>query len=116
MHISKEIQAERRDDSEENDAGRKDVQDQAVAAYGVHEAGAHLHADGVNEEDEAEFLDKVEDVAFNAEAEVSEQDAHEECPCTPEADSLDLDLADHETDGCREGDGDNLLGDGGLCK
>ena len=116
MHISKEIQTERRDDAEENDACRKDVQHQTVAAYGIHEAGAYLHADRVNEEDEAEFLDKVENVAFNAETEVSEQDAHEESPCAPEADSLDLDLADHEADGCREGDGDNLLGDGGLCE
>jgi hypothetical protein len=116
MHISKEVQAERYDDAEQYDACRKDIQHQAVTAYGIHESGAHLHADGVDEKNKAEFLDKVQDVSFDAEAEMSEQDAHEKRTCAAKADSLDLDFADHETDCRGKRDRHDLLPYRGLCE
>ena len=114
MHIGEKVQAKCHDDAEQHDARGKDVQHQAVPAYGIHETGAHLHADGIYEKDEAEFLDEVEYVGGYAEAQVPEDDAYEKRSRPAEADSLDLDLAEHEADCRRERDCDHLLPDRGL--
>ena len=116
VHVGKEVQAERYHHAEEHDACREHVEHEAVPADGIHESRAHLHADGVHEKYQAEFLDKVQHVAVDAQADVPEADAHEKCACTPEAYSLDLDLAEHEPESRGKRDGDDLLRDGGFCE
>jgi hypothetical protein len=98
MHICKEVQAERYDNAEQHDACRKDVQYKAVTANGIHESGAHLHAYGVDKQDQAEFLNKVKDVRLDTESQVAKANAHEKGACATERDSLDLDFSDHEAE------------------
>ena len=116
MHVGKEIQAERYDNAKQHNPYGKDVQHQSVPTDGIHEAGAYLHADGIDEQDKAELLDKMEHISFNAKPQVSKQDAHKERSCTAKANALDLDFSDHEADCRRKGNRHNLLPYRGLCE
>ena len=80
----------------------------------IHKAGTHLHADGIDKQDQAEFLYKVENVGFNAEPQVSKQNAHEKGPRPAKANPLDLDFSDHEADCRRKGNHHDLLPYRGL--
>ena len=67
-------------------------------------------------QDKTEFLNKVENVTFDTQAEMPEKDAHEERARSAKANPLDPNLAEHEADSCGKRNRYDLLPDRGLCK
>ena len=114
MHAGKEVKAEGHHNAQQHNPHRKNVQHQPVPTDGIHEAWAYLHADGIDEQDKAELLDKMEHISFDAKPQVPKQDTHKERSCTAKANPLDLDFSDHEADCRREGNRHNLLPYRGL--
>ena len=74
------------------------------------EARTDLHADGVNEEDEAEFLDEIQHRGIDAHAEVAEGDADEKDPGDTQGDAADLDLPQQSTEGDGGGQDEYAVG------
>ena len=64
----------------------------------MEEAGAHLQADGKDEEDETELLHEVEDTQIGPEAQMTHQDAHEQNPGGSQGDAFHFESAQIEAD------------------
>ena len=116
MHAGKEVEAKSHKHAEQHNPDRKHVQHETMTSDGIHEPGPHLHADGVDEQDQAEFLNEMEHVSFYAEPEMPEEDTDKERTRTAKANSLDLDFSDHEADSGGKRDYYNLLPYRRLCK
>ena len=87
-----------------------------MTANRVDKARTHLHTDCVHEQNQTEFLHKVQNVRIHAKAKMPKENANEESSGTAEAYTLDLNASDHETDGRRKGKDDHLLCDRRSCK
>ena len=64
----------------------------------MEEAGAHLQADGKDEQDEAELLDEMDDLRIGPEAEMADDDAHEQDPGGADGNALHLDSTQIDAD------------------
>ena len=89
-------------DAEGDHGGREQVEAQAVPAQRGQEAGAHLQADRVHEEDEAQLADELAGPLLDVHAEVAERDADEENARDPEAHAADLHAPQREAEGRHE--------------
>ena len=107
---------EGRGDGQQHEAESQHVHRQAVLAEGMEEAGAHLQADGEDEQDEAEILDEGQHHGVDFQPEMAEEDAHEQNPGGADGYSLNLELAEKQTRCYDEGQDENRAGRIALCK
>ena len=87
-----------------------------MTADRIDKARPHLHTDGVHKQNQAEFLDEVEHIRFHTDSKVTKSNAHKERSGTTQANSLDLNLSDHQTECRRNGNRKDLLAHRGLRK
>ena len=78
----------------QHDACCQGIQRQALPAQRGQETRSDLHADGVNEQDQAEFLNEGAHLGVDVPPEMPEQDAREERARHAQADAPDLDAPD----------------------
>ena len=97
-------------DADQDDAYGEGVQPQAVLLERSEEARTDLHADGVDEEDEAEVLDEIQHRGIDAHAEMTEGDADEKNPGDTQGDAADLDLAQQSAEGDGGGQDEYAVG------
>ena len=96
--------------AQQHDAGSQHVECDASLAERGEEAGAHLQADGVDEEDEAELLDEVGRGGIEQEAEMPGHDTHEEYPGDTQRHAAKLDAIEAEADGDDHGHDEHRVG------
>ena len=83
---AEQVQAQCRRHPEEHDRGGEQVQGQPVTAQRGEEAGTHLEADRVHEEDQPELAAELQDSLVDVHTEMAEGEAGEQDSGDPQAD------------------------------
>ena len=67
----------------------------------MEETRPHLKTDGKHEQDKSELLEKMEQIVIRTEAEMAQEDTHEQNPCRTERDSLEFESSQINS-GCND--------------
>ena len=93
---AEQVQAQCRRHPEQHDRGGEQVQGQPVTAQRSEEAGTHLEADRVHEEDEPELAGELQSPLVDVNAEMAEGEAGEQDSRDPQADPPHAEAAQRE--------------------
>ncbi len=84
--------------SQQDKGDRKDIHLKSAFLEGVEESRADLKAYREHEQDQAEVLHKVHHGRVHPEAEMTQQDSHEQNPRGTDGDAFDLEFAKVQSD------------------